>query len=131
MYDWSSWRTLVPLILGIFGLIGSVLYSVYISPKPLIRPTLFNTPTAIVAYIGTGTQGLIVWSTLYYMPLYFEVAKNYSPIQSGIALFPFTFTVAPTALVISLIITKTRRYRPSLVCSSRHISLSPPCSLVR
>jgi MFS family permease len=114
MYDWTSWQTLVPIILGVFGLIGFTIYSVYISTEPLIRRTLFNTSTAIVAYIGTLVQGLIVWSLLYYMPLYFEVAKNYSPITSGIAIFPFTFTVAPAAVVVGLIITKTGRYRPSL-----------------
>jgi hypothetical protein len=48
------------------------------------------------------------------MPLYFKVAKNYSPITSGIAIFPFTFTVAPAAVIVGLIITKTSRYRPSL-----------------
>jgi hypothetical protein len=114
MYDWSSWRTLVPLILGVFGLIGFTIYSVYISTEPLIRGSLFNTPTAIVAYMGTLVQGLIVWSLLFYMPLYFEVAKNYSPITSGIAIFPFTFTVAPAAVIVGLVVTKTGRYRPSL-----------------
>jgi MFS family permease len=114
MYDWSSWRTLVPLLLGVAGLIGFIIYSVYISRLPLITRTLFNTPTAIVAYIGTLVQGLIVWSLLYYMPLYFEVAKNYTPILSGIAIFPFTFTVAPAAVVVGLVVTKTGRYRPSL-----------------
>ena len=114
MYDWSSWRTLVLLILGVFGLIGFTIYSVNISTEPLIRRTLFNSPTAIIAYIGTLAQGLIVWSLLYYMPLYFEVAKNYSPITSGVAIFPFTFTVAPAAVVVGLIITRTGRYRPSL-----------------
>ncbi|KAL5315344.1 hypothetical protein ACEPPN_016211 [Leptodophora sp. 'Broadleaf-Isolate-01'] len=114
MYNWFSWRTLVPLILGLFGLIGFTLYSFYISTEPLIRRTLFNTPTAIVAYIGTLVQGLIVWSLLYYMPLYFEVAKNYSAITSAIAIFPFTFTVAPAAVIVGLVITKTGRYRPSL-----------------
>ena len=114
MYDWSSWRTLVPLLLGAFGLTIFIIYSVYISKLPLITRTLFNTPTAIVAYLGTFVQGLIVWSLLYYMPLYFEVAKNYSPINSGVAIFPFTFTVAPAAVVVGLVITKTGRYRPSL-----------------
>ncbi|KAF4626458.1 hypothetical protein G7Y89_g11701 [Cudoniella acicularis] len=94
-------RTLVLLLLSIFGLIGFIIYSVYISTEPLIRRTLFNTPTAIVAYIGTLVQGLIVWSLLYYMPLYFQVAKNYSPITSAIAIFPFTFTVAPAAVVVA------------------------------
>jgi hypothetical protein len=46
------------------------------------------------------------------MPLYFEVAKNYSPVTSAVAIF--TFTVAPAAVIVGLIITKTGRYRPSL-----------------
>ncbi|TVY36443.1 Efflux pump [Lachnellula subtilissima] len=114
MYKWQSWRTLVPLILGIFGLIGFVVYSVYLSPEPLIRRSLFNTSTSIVAYFGTLIHGVVVWSLLYYMPLYFEVAKNYSPVTSGVAIFPFTFTVAPAAVMVGIIITKSGRYRPSI-----------------
>lgn len=57
---------------------------------------------------------MLVWSLLYYMPIYFEVAKGYNPILSGVAIFPFTFTTAPAAVVIGLVITKTGRYRPSL-----------------
>lgn len=114
MYEWSSWRTLVPLLVGTFGLVIFVMYSVYISTEPLIRHSLFNSSTAISAYFGTLIQGLLVWSILYYMPLYFEVAKGYSPVQSGIAIFPFTFTTAPAAVVTGLIITKTGRYRPVL-----------------
>ena len=52
------------------------------------------------------------------MPLYYEVAKNYNSIESGIAIFPFTFTTAPAAIVVGFIITKTGKYRPSIVCSS-------------
>lgn len=87
----------------------------YFSSEPLIRRTLFNSPTAITAYFGTLVHGIVVWSLLYYMPLYFEVAKKYSPITSGVALFPFTFTTAPAAVVVGIVITKTGRYRPSVV----------------
>lgn len=100
MYDWQSWRTLVPLSLGLVGVVGFVVYSAYFSSEPLIRRSLFNTSTAITAYISTLFHGMMVWSLLYYMPLYFEVAKNYSPVISGIALFPFTFTIAPAAVVV-------------------------------
>jgi hypothetical protein len=104
------------MILGLVGLLGFVLYSTYISPEPLMRRSLFNTPTAITAFAGTLLHGLIVWGLLYYMPLYFEVAKNYGPILSGVAIFPFTFTVAPSAAIVGIVITKTGRYRPSIVC---------------
>ena len=124
MYSWSAWRTLVPLTLGVLGLLGFVSYSVYLSKEPLIRRSLFNSPTAIVAYFGTFIHGIIVWSLLYYMPLYFQVAKNYTPISSGIAIFPFTFTTAPAAVVVGIVITKTGRYRPSVVCPSLSPALS-------
>ena len=101
-------------MIGATGLVGFAIYSAYISPHPLISRGLFNSPTAIVAYIGTVVQGLIVWALLYYMPIFFQVAKNYTPTSSGIAIFPFTFTVAPAAVIVGLVIAKTGRYRPSL-----------------
>lgn len=114
MYDWDSWRTLVPLILGVFGLFVFVAYSVYFSTEPLIRKSLFNTPTAISAYFGTIIQGMLVWAILYYIPLYFQVAKDFTPMMSGVALAPFTFTIAPASVVTGLVISKTGRYRPSV-----------------
>ncbi|KAM3076350.1 hypothetical protein ACMFMG_007171 [Clarireedia jacksonii] len=114
MYPWKSVRTLVPLLIGIGGLIIFLVYTVCISKDPLIRRSLFNSPTAIVAYFGTLVHGIAVWSLLFYMPLYFEVAKNFSSIQSGIGLFPLTFTTAPAAVVVGLVIAKTGRYRPSI-----------------
>jgi MFS family permease len=56
-------------------------------------------------------HGLILWCLLYYMPLYYEAVKGYSPIISGVALFPDTFTVAPLAVVTGILITVTGRYR--------------------
>jgi hypothetical protein len=61
-----------------------------------------------------------VWSLLYYSPLFFLVAKYYSTVLSGVAIFPLTFTIAPAAAVVSIVIAKTGRYRPSIV--------SPPSS---
>ncbi|KAH8811638.1 major facilitator superfamily-domain-containing protein [Xylogone sp. PMI_703] len=113
-YDWSSWRTLVPLFLGVAGLLGFVLYSSYIPADPLIRRSLFQSPTSLTAYLSTVMHGIILWSLLYYIPLYFEAVKNKSAIGAGVALFPATFTSAPAAIAVGIIITKTGRYRPSI-----------------
>jgi len=55
--------------------------------------------------------GMFLWSALYYMPLYFEAAKGYSPIMSGIALFPWTFTTGPIAAICGVLIAVTGHYR--------------------
>ncbi|PQE32818.1 mfs multidrug transporter protein [Rutstroemia sp. NJR-2017a WRK4] len=114
MYTWESVRTLVPLLVGVGGLVMFLVYNVCISKDPLIRRSLFNSPTAIVAYFGTFVHGIAVWSLLFYMPLYFEVAKNFTSIQSGIGLFPLTFTTAPAAVIVGLVIAKSGKYRPSI-----------------
>lgn len=43
--------------------------------------------------------------------MYFEAAKGYSPTTAGIALFPWTFTTAPAAVVVGILVAKTGRYR--------------------
>ena len=110
-YAWSSWHTLVPLILGIFGLISFIFYEQYLAPDPLIPLTIFQNRTAAANYLGAFIHGMILWSMLYYMPLYYEAVKGESPILSGVSLFPQTFTVAPASVVVGILVSLTGRYR--------------------
>lgn len=54
---------------------------------------------------------MLLWCVLYYQPFYFEAIKNYSPIKTGVALFPQTFTVAPASIAMGIIAAVTGRYR--------------------
>ncbi|KAL8802998.1 MAG: hypothetical protein Q9200_006387 [Gallowayella weberi] len=110
-YPWTSWHTLVPLCLGVAGLISFVTYEEVVATEPLIRMIIFKNRTAAVSYIETVIHGMILWSLLYYMPLYYEAVKGFSPVISGVALFPETFTVAPASIVVGILITVTGRYR--------------------
>lgn len=110
-YAWNSWHTLVPLIIGVVGLFIFAFYEYRFASDPIIPPSVFANRTATVSFIGSILQGLILWCTLYYLPLYYEAVKEFSPILSGVALFPETFTVAPSAMVVGILITITGRYR--------------------
>jgi MFS family permease len=48
------------------------------------------------------------------MPLYFEAVKGYTLILSSVALFPETFTVAPSAVISGILITVTGKYKWAL-----------------
>ncbi|KAK2758750.1 hypothetical protein FQN54_003440 [Arachnomyces sp. PD_36] len=111
MYEWDSWRTLVPLLIGVAGLTVFMFYEGYVAQDPIIPPSIFSTRTAIVNYAGTILHGLVLWCGLYYMPLYFLAVKEFTPIMSGVALFPQTFTVAPSAALTGFLITATGHYR--------------------
>lgn len=52
-----------------------------------------------------------IFLQLYYLPLYFQAVKGYSPVISGLAVFPQTLTVAPSALIVGILISVTGSYR--------------------
>ena len=96
-YPWDSWRTLFPLIVCAVGMVGFVLHQVYMATEPLIRMSIFKTRSSAITYFTTVVHGIILWSSLYYIPLYYEAVKGRSPTMAGVELFPMTFTVAPIA----------------------------------
>ncbi|KAK7729477.1 hypothetical protein SLS57_001962 [Botryosphaeria dothidea] len=114
MYEWSSWRTLVPLILCGVALVAFIVYEDRYAANPLIQTRVFKNRTAASTFAQTVLHGLVLWSELYYAPLYYEAVKGYSPILAGVALFPQTFTVAPAAMIVGFAIAHTGRYRWAL-----------------
>ena len=111
MFPWSSWHTLVPLVLGILGIIAFVLFELLISKEPLIPLRIFKYRNAWINYTGSLIQGIILWCLLYYMPLYYEAVKGYTPLIVGVACFPETFTVTPASIIVGVVASKTGRYR--------------------
>lgn len=126
MYEWTSWRTLFPLVIGVVGVIGFGVYEYWLSKRafdskgnvlpgshtePIIRFTIFNNRTMLITYLETLIHGIVLWSLLYFLPLYYEAVQGYTPIISGVAILPETSFVAPMSVVVGIICAKTGRYR--------------------
>ncbi|OQE31348.1 hypothetical protein PENSTE_c001G07313 [Penicillium steckii] len=110
LYPWDSWHTLAPLIIGLVGLFAFAIYEWRAARYPMIPPAIFHNRTALISFAGYAVVGLLVWCCLYFLPLYYEAVKGFKPIMSGIALFPETFTVAPSGVIVGLLISRTGRY---------------------
>ncbi|KAF6220748.1 hypothetical protein HO133_003181 [Letharia lupina] len=110
-YPWNSWRTYVPLSASALGLVVLYMYEEYVATNPIIRTSIFKNRNAAAAYISVVLHGMVVAGSLYYLPLYYEAVQGLSPILSGVALFPETFTVAPGAFIVGSLISRTGRYR--------------------
>lgn len=126
MYSWSSWHTLVPLFLGGGGLVGFSFYEWHLSKlafsptgtllpgdhiEPLIRFSIFNNTTMLMTYVQTIIHGIVLWSLLYFLPLYYEAVKGYTPIIAGVAVLPETSFVAPMSVVVGIVSSSIGRYR--------------------
>ncbi|KAL8747860.1 MAG: hypothetical protein Q9190_000308 [Brigantiaea leucoxantha] len=110
-YSWSSWHTLVPLILGVAGCGLFCLYEVK-TPLPTVLPLeLFRVMSTSIVYFGTVIHGMVLWSMVYYLPQYFQSVKEYDAVIAGVAALPQTLTVVPCAIIVGVLASKTGKYR--------------------
>jgi len=59
-YAWSSAATLCPIVLGIAGLVASVMWERYGARQPFLRLSIFNNRSAVIVYFITILQSLTV-----------------------------------------------------------------------
>lgn len=111
---WSSYKVLLPLLLGPVGLVLFGVYEWKYAEEPIIVRGLFRNWDMLVSYILTVFHGLILWSLVYFLTLYYQGAKLYSPITSALAVLPETLTVAPAGMAVGIIAAKTGHYRWSV-----------------
>jgi EmrB/QacA subfamily drug resistance transporter len=113
-YPWDSWRTITPLAAGAAGMVVFIAYENLLADETTIPLNIFRNSSTSIAFMNTFVHGVMLWSVLYYLPLYFEAVKGYSPIIAGVACFPETFTVAPCTVVVAITVQLTGKYRWAL-----------------
>jgi MFS family permease len=57
---WGSFRTIVPFVFGILGIIGSLIWEAYWAKEPFLKRSLFYSVSSYAAYFGAMVQGLLV-----------------------------------------------------------------------
>ncbi|KAL4965415.1 MDR family MFS transporter [Aspergillus stella-maris] len=111
-HAWSSWRTIVPLVLGFLGLIGFLIYEAMPAVKePTMPMRLFTNRTSSTMFILTFIHGILLYWACYFLPVYFQAVLDASPTRSGIMLFPIATTTAPFGVLAGILITVTGHYR--------------------
>ncbi|KAJ3469761.1 hypothetical protein MRS44_003826 [Fusarium solani] len=76
----------------------------------ILIPFLLRPHGAMAAYFSAFIHGTLVYSLMYYLPIYFQIAHDYSPSRSGIALLPWTMTIGAASLAVGFLISKRDRY---------------------
>jgi len=110
MYSWQSWQTILPLVLGLFVLVG---FGFYESRPfaPVFPYHLFRSATALTTLFGSFVHGLIVYCLVLYLPIYFQGVRLQEPVKAAISAFPLSFTVIPFSCLSAIAVEFFRRYR--------------------
>ncbi|KAK9778018.1 hypothetical protein SCAR479_05344 [Seiridium cardinale] len=114
IFEWSSFRVLIPIIVGFAGIVSFVYWEFRFASEPIIDKRIFNTWTAISAYIQTVLHGLVLWAAIYFLVLYYQAVKLYSPVTSALALLPETVGLSISSVVVGVLTSMTQRYRWAL-----------------
>lgn len=110
-YAWKSWETLVPLFLGLVGIVVSMFWEFRGAREPFLRRSLFHRGSAAASYCAALIQGGLLFGSLYFIPLYFGVAKGLGPTRTGVSLLPCLVSLVPASMVTGIVVTRTGHFR--------------------
>ncbi|RYP32758.1 hypothetical protein DL767_005049 [Monosporascus sp. MG133] len=111
-YSWTSWRILVPLILGLAGLF--LYYGHQTSrfcSEPSIPLQLFSSGTAMCALWIAFVQSVLLYWVGYFLPIYFQAIRSATATESGLYVLPITAAIAPFGIITGILIAVTGKYR--------------------
>lgn len=109
LYPWSSWNTIVPLVIGLFVLIVFSFYEA--KPEaPLFPHRIFNSRTSLMTLLSGTIHGLIIYPATTYLPLFFQAVKLQSSLQSAVSILPSCCGVVGFALLSGVAVEISRRY---------------------
>ncbi|TVY86804.1 Efflux pump [Lachnellula willkommii] len=113
IYTWSSWRTIIPLVLGFVGL---ALFAIYEwsgrCAEPTLPPQLFANRTSAVGFALTLLHAMFLYWEIYFLPVYFQAVRGSSPTRSGVQLLPTAINLMVFAGVGGVAMEKLGRFLP-------------------
>lgn len=111
-YPWSSYKVIVPLVLGLVGLVVFHFYEImpWVS-NPILPERLFKRRTPAAALIIAFLQFFLMYYSILGLPIYFQGVKGQSPLRSGVSFLPISTLSVFTGIVAGAIMSKTSRFK--------------------
>ncbi|KAI0225396.1 hypothetical protein L0F63_001753 [Massospora cicadina] len=110
-YPWASPAVLVPLIVAILTFCIFVYVEWRVSREPIL-PGRILTRNVISAAATAFLNGALFFTTIFYIPIYYQIIHNEGAILAGLELLPLILGVVSCSIFSGIFMTKTGIYRP-------------------
>ncbi|KAF8161653.1 major facilitator superfamily domain-containing protein [Crassisporium funariophilum] len=110
-FPWKSAVVLAPLFSGVIVVTIFCFWEWKGAKLPIVPMYIFKHSTVTGVYITMFVNGFVHFSSLYYLPQYFQVVLGYDPIRAGIFLIPFLVSAMLLSWISGVIVSRTGRYR--------------------
>jgi hypothetical protein len=117
-YSWSNGRIIALLVLGSILLLAFLLVQIYGGENTTVPLRIMRQRSVYAGFIWSLCIGGALITMVYYLPLWFQVIKNVSAVQSGIRLIPYVLALVVGSMLAGAITFKTGYYTPSMLFSS-------------
>lgn len=111
IHPWSSWRIILPIVLGVLGWAVFHLQQCR-TQYPSVPPRLFTNRTSATAYFLSFTSSVLIQASAYFLPVYFQAVKGATTLESGTYFLPFALGMLVFAAVAGGFLAKLGRYKP-------------------
>ncbi|KAL4756768.1 MFS general substrate transporter [Aspergillus foveolatus] len=108
-HPWSSWRIIVPLVLGTLGWIAFHIQQAY-TKNPSVPPRLFTNRTSATVFLLTFLSSVLVQAQLYFLPIYFQAVQGTTALRSGVSFLPFAVGSLAFAVLAGALLSMTGEY---------------------
>jgi EmrB/QacA subfamily drug resistance transporter len=113
VYSWSSFRVIVPIVLGIVS--WGLFFAWQVSPwcvQQTIPPRLFSNRTSAIGFMIIFISCMLLEWVVYFLPFYFQTLKGSTALRSGVEALPFNVFIVPAAGINGALLTKFGQYKP-------------------
>ncbi|OTA99046.1 hypothetical protein M426DRAFT_76619 [Hypoxylon sp. CI-4A] len=127
-YAWSNARIIVLLV--VFGLCMIVFVGIqrWKGDSATVPPRIFLQRSILSAVWFIFFSGAALQIMLYYLPIWFQVIKDVSPVQSGIMTLPIVLSLVIANIIAGGLVSAFGYYTPFLIASSIFMSIG--CGLI-
>ncbi|KAK6443956.1 hypothetical protein FP744_10000204 [Trichoderma asperellum] len=114
IYSWSTYHIIVPLALGLVGvlLFAAFEWTPRLCPEPSFPREIVSNRTSAAALILTFIHAIVAYWVYYFLPIYFQAVKGFSPLHSGINTLPNVAGGLVFAVLGGVLLSKFGRYKP-------------------
>ncbi|KAH7310881.1 major facilitator superfamily domain-containing protein [Stachybotrys elegans] len=111
-HPWSSWRIILPIVLGVVGWVGFHLQQHFFARNPCVPSRLFNNRTSTAGYMLTFLGSVQLQTAGYFLPIYFQAVLRTTVSDSGIYFLPTAIGTLLFAVVAGVLLSKYGKYKP-------------------
>jgi MFS family permease len=109
-FQWDSPMVISMITLGGICMISFIIVEWKVATMPMLPLHLFKIPAVCAILIQNLLFGIVYYSHLYYLPIYYENARQFSPFLSAILTIPFVAGQSVFSILSGQYVSRTKRY---------------------